>query len=210
MARLTFLVATYNEQEEIMDLLSSVKPWVDELIVSDDGSTDHTITLAETFAPTIVHNEHVGLPETIKDRGLQKVLDGSWVLMLDADERVGSDVLFEIREFIDSEESEEFDYVYFNQFEIIDGRHVRTFQKCKLFKKEVVHFPSGIHEDDRFDGHGTFREGWVVYHRKTSEKQITRETEYLATYARLLAEGKIDEGRYTWLVNLHHFVKPHG
>jgi hypothetical protein len=125
--------------------------------------------------------------------------------MLDADERFITP-LSEIIAWIKSPASEKIDYVYFDQYEIIDGEHVRTFQKCKLFRKESITFSTGIHEDDVFTGNGDYY-GWKVAHRKTSYKQIVREKEYLETYKKLLQEDMIDEGRFKWLVELHHYVK---
>lgn len=211
---LYFIAAVYNEQAEIIDLLNHVLFLVDGYRIVDDESTDSTFDILEiqaTFGNADFECKsikHTGLPETVKNEALQMVPDGSWVLMLDADERLTPATILSIGEFFDSGEAQNWDYIYFNQIEIIDGVPVRNFQKCKLFRKENVQFPlENIHADDQFTGRGTFREDWVVQHRKSSAKQILRETEYLETYKRLLDNGKIDEGRYEWLRNLHHYVK---
>jgi hypothetical protein len=136
------------------------------------------------------------------------VPDGSWVLMLDADERIDLATQKRILEFFQSGEADNWDYIYFNQLEVIDGQHVRTFQKAKLFRKESITFPlNNIHADDQFTGRGTYMDDWVVLHRKSTNKQIKRETEYLDTYKKLLESGAIDEGRFNWLRGLHHYVK---
>lgn len=204
---LTFIAATYNEENEIRDLIHHVDPFVDEIKIADDGSTDKTVDiLKEHKRVEFKVIPHTGLPETVKNEALKMVRDGSWVLMLDADERLSFPAIEQIKGFM-QEEEKNWDYVYFNQLEIIDGRHERTFQKCKLFRKEAVRFPlENIHADDQFEGRGTYF-GWTVYHRKTVNKQILREKEYLDTYKRLLSEGKIDEGRYNWLIGLHHYEK---
>ncbi len=219
MTKVAFIAAVYNEEKEIADLIYHVQPYVDDIVIVDDESTDDTLKILDAFWTNGVEfNDnfyygmvpHTGLPETVKAAALKLVKpDTDWVLMLDADERFITP-LPEIIEWIKSPASEAFDYVYFDQFEIIDGVHVRTFQKCKLFRRGAINFPlNDIHKDDELLGEGTFL-GWKVAHRKGSYKQIHRETEYLATYKKLLDEGKIDEGRYQWLVNLHHYVKPHG
>jgi glycosyltransferase involved in cell wall biosynthesis len=208
-----FISAVYNEEQEIADLLAHVESLVSGYCICNDGSTDATV--AQLYLATQMYSlvyktiDHTGLPETVKNEALQMVPDGEWVIMLDADERFTSETIEAIREFLLGEEKN-WDYVYFNQKEIIDGNHVRTFQKCKLFRKEAIRFPlNNIHADDQFEGRGTYF-GWDVLHRKSTNKQILRETEYLATYKRLLAEGKIDEGRYQWLVGLHHYIIPKG
>lgn len=214
-----FIAALYNEAAEITDLLDHIYPWVDRINLVDDESYDHTVLKIKNYMSDFDPQHkityrviaHSGLPEYVKDQALQMVRDGSWTIMLDADERFAPGVLADIVKFIRSDESKDIDYVYFNQAEIIDGRVVRVFQKSKLFRKESVKFATtDIHADDAFTGNGIYKEEWIVEHRKTTDKQISREIEYLATYKRLLAEGKIDEGRYRWLIDLHHYVRPQG
>jgi len=207
---ISFIAATYNEQGEIISLLEHVQAYVDHIYICDDGSTDLTARMLNNWASeddklTYKVIEHTGLPETVKNEALQMVPDGSWVLMLDADERFQTK-LSEIIEWIKSPASEKIDYIYFDQYEIIDGSHVRTFQKCKLFRKESIEFSTGIHADDVFTGEGAAF-GWEVIHRKSSNKQRQREREYLETYKKLLDAGKIDDGRYKWLVGLHHYER---
>lgn len=215
---LYFICATYNEENEIIDLINHVSGLpLDGFRIVDDSSTDNTpaklewLSLAWSTEFKYKSILHTGLPETVKHEAKEMVPDGSWILMLDADERLSDDTIFKVQEFFDAGEDKYWDYIYFNQQEIIDGQHVRTFQKCKLFRKEAVRFPlNNIHADDQFEGRGTYKEDWLVFHRKSTYKQISRETEYLQTYKKLLEEGHIDEGRYNWLVGLHHYVKPHG
>lgn len=213
---IAFISAVYNEIKEIDDLINHVSPYVDKICIVDDGSTDGTWEyLQEAWITSqkmgIYQIPHSGLPETVKDEALGLVEDETeWVLMLDADERFITPIS-EIVEWTKAPSAKEVDYVYFDQYEIIDGEHVRTFQKCKLFRKGAIKFPlNDIHKDDELIGQGAYF-GWKVAHRKGSYKQIQRELEYLRTYDKLFEEGHIDEGRRNWLRNLHHYVKePHG
>jgi glycosyltransferase involved in cell wall biosynthesis len=208
-----FIAATYNEENELNDLLYHVKPLVNGYVIADDWSTDGTRKIIEDWFSReldfhYIVLPHTGLPETVKHEAKELVPDGAWIIMLDADERFSEYTKRQIFDFFRKGDYRDVDYVYFNQVELLDGQAVRNFQKAKLFKKEAIKFPlNNIHADDQFEGRGIYKEDWTVLHRKTTTKQITREQEYLKTYKRLLDEGKIDEGRYNWLRGLHHFVR---
>lgn len=214
-----FLVATYNESTEIEDLLNSVAEHVEEIIISDDGSTDNTTEKAEAWAARnkermveIIYNDHIGLAETVKRKGVDYIRfiygPDQWILMLDADERVDESTLKEIVSFTDSfEHSVGITHIWFALDEYIDGRGpLRSFLKCRLFRAGSVAFSEAVHEDDRFDGQGA-NFNWRVIHRKTSTKQIMREKEYLQTYQKLLADGKVTQEWVDRCIGFHYFVK---
>lgn len=213
----SFIAALYNEEAQVADLLKHILPLVDGVYLCDDGSTDNTFMVAHEFLDNSNIEfkykliEHTGLPETAKAQALAMVpRDDEWVLMLDADERYTEGTLREIMSFLDSRESSLYDYVYFDEFEFIDGRNTRNFIKCRLFRKRSAHFSDEVHRDDEFTGNGTHKFGWNVLHRKTKEQQIEKELRYLQTYQKLLSEGKITEERVREMTGFHYFVRPHG
>jgi glycosyltransferase involved in cell wall biosynthesis len=219
-----FLVATYNEESEILTLLTSVMGLVDFYVVSDDGSTDETLKLAKLWAKEndktihVLKNNHTGLPETIKKRGTEFIVQtyapDCWVVMLDADERIQPIYQDKIDLFINSVESLGITHIWFSLHEYIDNVPTRGFEKCRMFRAGAARFSEAVHEDDRFEGQGAAF-GWVVTHQKTKEKQIMREQEYLQTYQRLLEEGKVTQEWVDRCVSFHYFIKnlglvPHG
>jgi glycosyltransferase involved in cell wall biosynthesis len=44
-----------NEETNLPACLSSIRPWVDEIIIVDTGSSDNTVPVAESFGAKIVH-----------------------------------------------------------------------------------------------------------------------------------------------------------
>lgn len=210
------MAALYNEESQVESLLNHVKYQVDRMVIVDDGSTDNTPFLVGLNAPNhleLIYERipHTGLPETVKAKALEHVNPESWVIMLDADERFGALVLPAIQTFISSKEyngvkTKDITHVWFTLQEYIDDQLTRTFQKCRLFRASAAHFSTRVHEDDTFTGQGAFF-GWTVIHKKSREKQIRRETEYLATYQKLLEEGKITKDRLRNMVDMHYFIK---
>lgn len=205
---LGFLVATYNEEEEIISLLESVRPYVDEVVVSDDGSTDNTVALVEAsgLADKIVKGPHLASCEETRIRGLEQ-MDSDWVLILDADERIPEENLKLLtKDLFESLEVEGVTHVYFTQDEYIDGRQTRSFQKVKLAQKDKLVLPEIIHGDISVEGHPA-NLGFKVIHRKSSNKQVMREQQYIEAYKRKVAEGKMSQEWADKVRQWHYFVK---
>lgn len=216
-----FIAAVYNEEKAISELIDHVYPWVTKINIVDDGSTDNTAQILtwhhfdfdahSTRYLEFKSIEHTGLPETVKREALKMCDPDSWVIMLDADERFAPGVLEQINDFCNSPAADDIDHIWFTLDEYIDDQYAgRTFVKCRLFKAWAAHFASafegGIHVADWFDGKGE-NFGWRVEHRKTKEKQIMREKEYIETYKRLVDEGLMRESKMWELRSMHYFVK---
>lgn len=206
---LEMIIATYNEENEIESLITHMYSYADKINICDDGSTDSTIPKINRWVGKVVNPpkiiSHTGLPETVKFEALKMCQPDSWVALLDADERYGENVRTQILRFMENV-PEGVTHVWFTLEEYIDNQLTRTFQKCRLFKASAVKFSDAVHVDDQFEGNGAFY-GWKVIHRKTAKKQIRRETEYIETYDKLVAEGKIDGNRRNELTAMHYFVK---
>lgn len=205
MSTLGFLTAVYNEENEIIDLLMSVRPYVDDIVVSDDGSTDSTRQLAIIYADVLVSSNPTHSCEETRIRGLQRSIS-DWILLLDADERIPEEDLQQIRTAIPTLEADNKTHVYFTQYESIDGIQTRSFEKIKLFKRKLAHLPELIHGDIYVEGDPA-NMGWMVMHRKTSEKQRMREKEYLQAYKEKVAEGKMTQEWADKVTSWHYYER---
>ena len=84
MHKLTAVIPAYNEANRIADTLSKVKPFVDEIIVVDDASTDNTADLARQFGSRVISSENNnGYINAIKC-GFREA-SGDIVITIDAD-----------------------------------------------------------------------------------------------------------------------------
>lgn len=76
-----------NEEKDLALCLDTVKDWVDEIIILDSGSTDNTKIIASSYGAKFYENTHwqgFGKQRQIA----QQYVTSSYVLWLDADERV--------------------------------------------------------------------------------------------------------------------------
>ena len=84
--RVSTILITFNEADNIGDCLASIQPVSDEIIVIDSGSTDDTVAIAQRYTDKITVTDWPGFGPQ-KQRALDKA-SGDWVLSIDADERL--------------------------------------------------------------------------------------------------------------------------
>lgn len=105
MSKLSVVLATRNEENNIADCIDSVASIADEIIVVDEESEDRTREIAERMGAKVFKVKH----EPIFHKTKQKALDnasGDWILQLDADERVTPGLAKEIMRVIELTDAE--------------------------------------------------------------------------------------------------------
>ena len=95
---LSVAIITFNEERIIERTLSAIHNWVDEIVVVDSFSTDKTIDILECFNVTLYKEKWQGYSRQ-KNLAISKC-NGSWILVLDADEVVNDTLKKEILEVI--------------------------------------------------------------------------------------------------------------
>jgi glycosyltransferase involved in cell wall biosynthesis len=122
MMKLSIVLATRNEEENIGRCLESVKNIANEIIVVDENSTDKTREIAQKLGAKVFLESHHDIFHITKEKALEKAT-GDWVLQLDADELVTPELASEIREVINITDSE------------IKSRKIVDSNKAYLFKR---------------------------------------------------------------------------
>jgi glycosyltransferase involved in cell wall biosynthesis len=94
MLPLSVFIITKNEEARLPRTLESVAEWAGEIVVVDSGSSDRTVEIAKAYEATVIHRQFVGY-------GNQKLCGErkcryDWVLNIDADEVVTTDLRAEI------------------------------------------------------------------------------------------------------------------
>ncbi|HEY2363014.1 MAG TPA: glycosyltransferase family 2 protein [Candidatus Angelobacter sp.] len=95
---ISVVIISYNEEANIERMLESVMPLVrdgkGEIIVVDSGSTDRTVEIAESHGAKVLIEEWKGYAAQ-KNSAIEKAL-GDWILSLDADEALSSELAEEL------------------------------------------------------------------------------------------------------------------
>lgn len=97
MESLSVVLATFNEEENILDCLRGVKEIADEIIIVDGGSKDATVEKSRSVGAKVYITDNPANFHINKQKAIDKATR-EWILQLDADERVDKDLEKEIKD----------------------------------------------------------------------------------------------------------------
>lgn len=97
--KLSVVLATINEEQNIARCLESVKDIADEIIIFDEYSTDNTKKIAESFGAKVYLEPHHDIFHITKQKAID-MAKGEWILQMDADEVITPELAKEIVEVI--------------------------------------------------------------------------------------------------------------
>ncbi|WP_281888746.1 TPR domain-containing glycosyltransferase [Paenibacillus sp. YYML68] len=135
-----------NEANCIARCLTSVKPYVDEMIIVDTGSTDGTADICRDIGATVydyVWNDHFA---EARNYGLVHA-NGEWILWLDADEELGENGE-QLRDLALSDEYDLYSFQLNNYYgPRVDPNNVIRIAHPRLFRNGIgLKFRNQIHE----------------------------------------------------------------
>lgn len=85
--RVALAVIARDEEQFIADCLDSARPYVDDVVVLDTGSTDRTVEIARAHGARVEHFTWCDDFSAARNAAIDAT-HADWVLMLDADERL--------------------------------------------------------------------------------------------------------------------------
>jgi glycosyltransferase involved in cell wall biosynthesis len=85
--RISVVINTLNEEQNLSYVLRSVRSWVDEIVIVDMHSDDRTVEIAESFGARVYSHERMGFADPARAFAISQCT-GDWILILDADELV--------------------------------------------------------------------------------------------------------------------------
>jgi glycosyltransferase involved in cell wall biosynthesis len=190
MPKLSATIITLNEQNNIKDCISSLK-FCDEIIVLDSGSTDRTKEFAKEMGATVHENPWLGYGQQ-KNKALE-FCKGDWVLNIDADERVTSNLKEEILSTINSNPEENGFFIprltYFCGKPIKNGGWYPDYQMRLAIRERSRWTEPEVHELLMVEGEvGWLKNAMDHYSFPTVKSQIQTNMKYSALGAKKLRE----------------------
>lgn len=148
MIKISGIINTYNEADNISTCIKSIK-WVDEIIIVDMDSTDNTLSLAKKFTSKIFTFPYSEYVETARNLALSKA-SSDWILVLDADESLPPDTEKIIRGLILNKQFDGYIFPrrnYINDKTYLKYGYFYPDYQLRLFRnKKEIKYSGIIHE----------------------------------------------------------------
>lgn len=181
MATVAAIVLTFNEEQHIADCLASLD-WCDEIWIVDSFSTDDTIRTCRRYTDRIAEHSFEGFSAQRQWALDNLPIESDWVLFIDADERVTSELAEEIAR---ETERSDFDGYYIPRKQYFWGKWLR-FGECspsyslRLHRRGTGHYPlKEVHEALKVDGPVGFMSGRLIHiSRETMTEMIDKLNKY--------------------------------
>ena len=190
--KISAVVMTFNEETNIERCLSSLD-FADEIVVLDSFSTDRTVEIARGFTDNISQRKFEG--SSTQRTAAMELVSNDWMLMVDADEVVTSDLADQVQAAVQSDKYEAYRIPRLTYFLGKPIRHCGWYPDyvTRLMRKSKTTFPYRVlHEAPEIDGRVGTLTGHFIHFSYNSFDQIVDKT---VTYARAAAKQKIVEGR---------------
>lgn len=150
------MISAYNEEKKVEDCLKSVADLATEIIFVDNNSEDKTEQIARKYTSKIFKRENNLMLNVNKNYGFGKA-SGDWILSLDGDEEIPSELKDEIGNILKEGESEINGY-FIPRKNIIFGKWIERAgwypdYQLRLFKRNEGRFPEkNVHEMIEIEG----------------------------------------------------------
>ena len=197
--KLTVLIPCKDESHNIRDCIESVRTVADEILVADSLSTDNTLEIVrELGGCRIIEREFVDYAD-FKNWAIPQATH-SWVLVVDADERVTPELAAEIREIL-TRENTSLDAYSMQRENYFLGARIRhcgwnRTRITRLFRRDACRYGAPrVHEQLNVPADRT-----GMLHSKLLHYTCTSFTQFIEKqirYARIWAEDHHAIGRRT-------------
>ncbi len=212
---LSVVLAVYNEENNLVACLDSIKDVADEIVVVDGSSKDKTVDIAKKFGAKVKVTTNKPIFHINKQMAID-MATCDWVLQLDADERVSEELKKEIKSAISHQPSVVNGYWiprknwFLGRFLVKGGQYPDY--TLRLYKRGKGRLPQkDVHEQAEVEGEiGYLKESLLHYPYKSFDEYLIkwgRYTSLLATQIKDSLKNKSTIEKCLYALG-YIFIKP--
>lgn len=97
-SKLSVIIPTFNEEDNLAACMEGVR-WADEILLADAFSTDRTLDIARSFPNVRIIQREYKYSTSQKNWAIPQARH-SWILIVDADERISPELAQEIKDIV--------------------------------------------------------------------------------------------------------------
>ncbi len=162
---ISVVLATFNEEPDLPDCLTSVSDWADEIVIVDGSSTDKTVEVAKKFGAKVIVTQNHPIFHINKQKAIDEAKN-EWILQLDADERVTPELRDELLRIAGDPKAVARDHpvaYWIKRRKMFLGRWIKKGGHypdpvIRFFRRGKAHLPcQSVHEQMEVDG----KLGWL-------------------------------------------------
>lgn len=193
--KLSVVILTLNEEKNLAACLKTVR-WTDDIVIVDSFSTDKTVQVAKRFGCRVFQKRFDGFGR-LKNYAISKARN-TWVLNLDADERISGKLRKEIERAL---ENTEFDGYYFPRKSYVGKKWLKhggqyPSYQLRLFRKDKGRFEDAvIHERMRVAGKTGYMKNDLIHYNFRSWSDYIMDMNRTTSLEAQIMLGK----KFVWL-----------
>lgn len=205
--KISALLITFNEEKNINDVLNNLS-FADEIILVDSFSTDNTMKIVKEHKNVKIFQRPFKNYTDQKQFALQQATY-DWILFLDADERIPTDLKEEILEIVQKNDESLAAFYFLRTFmfkeKVLRFSGWQTDKNYRLFKKARVTFAKDriVHETLIVDGESRTLKNKLIHY---SYSDYDRYKSKMIKYGQMKAKDEFRKGkRKKWY---HILIRP--
>ena len=195
MPKLTVVILTKNEADNISACINNALQVTDDVLVIDSGSTDNTVQLATTAGARVVYRKWDDDFAAQRNFAVENS-QAEWILYLDADERLNNELITSIQAAVNADRDECYEIKRINcalGYRFKHGTYGPD-KVTRLFKRTHFQYVNKIHEHAECADPCKMLQGEIEHFTTRTWAEIEKKTEQ---YTTIWAQNAWENGKRT-------------